>query len=167
MKYSKVQPLWQFILLSLATFDLYHLYWFYKTWLFLKQEQKLSIRPSLRALFGIFFTWSLSRHLNQLLKKEHLPYKIPAFLVAVSYLLLTLVSGSDHPLWLLTFFASVSLLPLVHGMNLYWKKQEKSPLPVKPFKPWQWVLIALGLGILVLAATATIVEFFGPGYWEV
>src|SRR5438067_149581 len=49
----------KFILLSLSTFGLYEIWWFYKAWRFFRQKDELDIMPAARALFAIFFINSL------------------------------------------------------------------------------------------------------------
>ncbi|MDP2396488.1 MAG: DUF4234 domain-containing protein [bacterium] len=53
--YSKVIPIWKFILLSVITFGIYELVWFYRNWKFLKSEQNLKITPLLRTIFASIF----------------------------------------------------------------------------------------------------------------
>lgn len=53
--FSKVIPIWKFILLSVITFGIYELVWFYRNWKFLKNEQNLKITPFLRTIFSTIF----------------------------------------------------------------------------------------------------------------
>jgi hypothetical protein len=52
-RYSDAQPLWHLVLLSIATFSLYNLRWFYRTWKQLKRDQDLDMSPGLHTL-GLF-----------------------------------------------------------------------------------------------------------------
>ena len=49
----------RFILLSILSFNLYTVWWAYKTWRFFKYKDNLDIYPALRAIFGIFYLASL------------------------------------------------------------------------------------------------------------
>lgn len=45
----------KFILMSLATLNLYHVMWMWRNWRWIKQEDERTISPFMRAFFGIFF----------------------------------------------------------------------------------------------------------------
>ena len=49
----------KFYLLSVMTFNLYFVYWFYRSWRLVKQRSGESMLPVMRGLFFIFFTHSL------------------------------------------------------------------------------------------------------------
>lgn len=166
MQYSKTQPFWHFVILSLATANIYQLYWFYKNWTFFKKKENSSLRPSWRALFAIFYIWGLGKRMNSLLKKENIGYKVPTIVVGTGWILISSCSNLPDPWWLLYSLAFVPLLPMVHAMNLYWAKQEKHVLPVKPFEVWQKILIGLGLIFFALAVIGVTIDVLMPGYLD-
>ena len=49
----------KFILLSILTLGMYPFWWTYKAWRFFKQKDELDIYPFARALFTIFYLYSL------------------------------------------------------------------------------------------------------------
>ncbi len=62
------------ITLYILSFGLYGFYWFYKNWQLQQARMNKKISPFLRAMFSIFFTHSLFRHINEkarLLEKKH------------------------------------------------------------------------------------------------
>ncbi len=52
-KYSDAQPVWHLVLLSIATFSLYNIYWVYRTWRQLRDQGSGNISPEWR-LLGLF-----------------------------------------------------------------------------------------------------------------
>lgn len=166
MKYSKGQPLWRFVILSLATANIYQIYWFYKNWTFFKEKENSSMRPSWRALFAIFYIWGLGKRMNSLLKKENIGYKVPTIVVGIGWILISSCSNLPDPWWLFYSLSFVPLLPMVHAMNLYWAKQEKHFLPVKPFEVWQKTLVGLGLTFFALAVIGVTIDTLMPGYLD-
>jgi hypothetical protein len=56
-------------LLSLATFGLYHLYWFYQHWTRRKAHGE-DVIPFLRAIFGVWFMYSLCQSVNRELERR-------------------------------------------------------------------------------------------------
>ena len=61
-------PPWRFILLSLLTLGLYKTYWFYKDWAAIKKAERTRIHPLLRALFYMFFIYSLFERMDRAAK---------------------------------------------------------------------------------------------------
>lgn len=154
-KYSNQLPQWKFILLSIGTFGLYEIFWFYKIWYHFKLKDNLRIRPSFRALFAPFFILSLTQHINQLLKKEKITFSSNPFLLGLIYILFCFIALLADPFWILAYLTFWPLLPLLKGLNVYWAKQEKGKLPLKPFKVWQSIF--LGLGVVTSAIVILVV----------
>ncbi|MFX8512392.1 hypothetical protein ABTM04_21180, partial [Acinetobacter baumannii] len=55
----KVISLNKFIVLSIISFGLYQIWWVFKAWRFFLIKDKLNIMPAARAVFSIFFLYSL------------------------------------------------------------------------------------------------------------
>ena len=55
----------KFYLLSVLTFNLYFIYWFYRSWNLVKQRTGESMMPVMRGLFFIFFTHALLREVDR------------------------------------------------------------------------------------------------------
>ncbi|EXE34023.1 hypothetical protein J571_4043, partial [Acinetobacter baumannii 554515] len=55
----KVISVNKFIFLSLISFGLYPIWWMFKAWRFFLIKDKLNIMPAARAIFSIFFLYSL------------------------------------------------------------------------------------------------------------
>jgi len=57
--HSNAQAPWRLVLLSILTFGLYQIYWFYRNWKHLKIHNNLDIRPGWRTL-GLFVpVWNI------------------------------------------------------------------------------------------------------------
>ncbi len=157
-KYSNKVPIWRLVFLSVITFNLYQVYWFYKNWRFFKEKEKLEISPFWRAIFSVIFIYSILKRIFGLTKKKdlnkwHSPVvltilwillefmglldNIPQFLgdqmSVLSYVLLLLAT-------ILPLLSVLVLIPAQRLLNNYWRKVE-SNLPIKPFTWWQIVLI--------------------------
>lgn len=150
-KFSKVTPLWKFILLSVITLGIYELVWFYRNWKFLKKQRELKISPFWRTFFAPLFTISIAQHLQKYLREKNSPCDYSPVLVGVSYFGILFFSrilqGPSY--WLISFFTFIPMLPLVSSMNAYWQKEEKD-LPLKKFTWWQIILVILGIILSVL-----------------
>lgn len=75
------------IILYIATFGLYPLYWFYKHWSYQKNYTQEKIWPIARAFFAIFFVHSLFKRIN-----HEAPKKFSHSLLATVFVILSIAS---------------------------------------------------------------------------
>lgn len=84
--------------LLIGTSGLYAIYWFYKQWNALKQTKGLEVIPFLRAIFNVFFCYSLFQRIytskQELSTKKTWNYS----LVAVLYILFSIANGASSQL---------------------------------------------------------------------
>ena len=103
--------------LSIASFGLYLIYWFYQHW---KREYARtgdSLNPVARAIFSPIFAYSLfSRVKAQLVGDEHEDLSSPG-LLAAAYFVLIAAGRLPDPWWLLAFLAFLPLLPVQFAIN--------------------------------------------------
>jgi hypothetical protein len=154
-KISRVIPTWKFILLSVITFGIYELVWFYRNWKLLKQEKDLKISPFWRAWFAPFWAGSIAGHLQKYLKEKNIPCDYSSTLIGISYFIIFILWRLPDPYWLVSFFTFIPMLPLVNSMNEYWQKEEQN-LPPKKFTWWQIILLILGIILLILIIIGTV-----------
>ncbi|WP_051311804.1 hypothetical protein [Zooshikella ganghwensis] len=83
----------KFLILFIATFGLYTLYWFYEHWRQLKTRTKENIWPVPRAIFSIFFTHSLFRRIDKAAKVTGEAFSWSASGMATVYVLSEVVQN--------------------------------------------------------------------------
>ena len=147
--FSKVISIWKFILLSLITFGIYELVWFYRNWKFLKKEQNLKITPFLRTIFSTIFAWSFASYLKKFLKENNIICNYSPFFIWISYFIICILWKLPDPYSLLWYLTFVPLIPLVKSMNKYWLSKEQN-LSLKKFSWWQIILIIIGVILFLL-----------------
>ena len=86
-----VVSLKKFTLLYFFTFGLYGIYWFYKHWREYKFYHRLSLWPVPRAIFNIFFVYSLFSRIEERLKRNQAPYSFAAQGLAIGYIIISVV----------------------------------------------------------------------------
>ena len=109
----------KFLVLMIATFGMYELYWFYKNWSLYKQANNEDIWPVPRAFFAIFFAHALFRSMDSRIQEagKNISWN-PEWMGAV-YVLATLAStiaeriSAKMPEYTALDFVSLALLPLV------------------------------------------------------
>jgi len=148
-KFSRIIPIWKFILLSVITFGIYEVIWFYRNWKLLKNETGLKITPLLRALFAPIFAGSLAWYLEKYLKEKDILCKFSPTFIGIYYFIIVILWKLPDPYSLLSLFTFMPLLPLVNSLNKYWQKEEQNLAP-KKFTWWQIILIILGVFLVLL-----------------
>lgn len=58
-------PTARLLVMSILTFGIYQVLWFYRNWKFLRDRRHLEVSPFGRALFSIFYTHSLFRYIAE------------------------------------------------------------------------------------------------------
>lgn len=147
-QYSRMIAVWKFILLSVVTFGLYELYWFYKTWKFLKERNNLNISPFWRTVFSGLYAGSNAKHVLNISKTVNYQGNYSPTIIGLTYFGLNLTNSLSEPYFLLAFLGFIPLIPIVRAMNYYWQ-QENPNLLQKGFTAWQIILIMLGAVLVI------------------
>ncbi len=129
----------KFSVLSVATFGLYELYWFYKCWKYVKIKEE-KIYPFWRAFFAPFWTYALCM---RIFGGEYKGWSVIIFL---SYFVITALWRLPDPYWLLSSLTFVPILPLVKKTNDL--NAQALPATYSRFG-WKHILVSL-LGIFVV-----------------
>jgi hypothetical protein len=82
----------KFCLLYITTMGIYIVYWGYENWRRLDSAKNLGIWPIPRAIFNIFFTHSLYKHIDRELKERHIFWKWHPTLYATIYVIFELAN---------------------------------------------------------------------------
>lgn len=146
-KYSKVVPVWKFLLLFYTTFGIYFTIWCYEQWSFLKREKNLKISPLWRSLFYVFFAGFLAKHWKVFLEEKSITFDYSPTAIAFSCWFfifapvpLLLVFPDYKSIQLLTLGFAIPMVMLLKQINKYWEK-EHAGLPLKKFSWWQITLL--------------------------
>ena len=156
-QYSKSQPVWRFVLLCIMSIGIYQIYWFYKSWKFIKERRKSNISPLWRTFVMPFYTYSLFKNIFALAedkgyKKQH----SPGFLTFV-FIVLTIILILPIPYSLISLFSFVPLITVVKAFNYFWQ-QEKPDLQEKTrFSRGEIALLIIGGIVLILIMIGTFV----------
>jgi hypothetical protein len=123
--FSEYQPLSNFFLLNILSLGFYQLYWFYKHWRFLRDNKELNIQPAMRALFTIFFGYSLFSRFYILAKEKGYKEQPLVGLLFILFIATGLLAYLDDPyLTLISLFSFVFLIPVHQMMNFYYLEEQ-------------------------------------------
>ena len=130
----------KFSVLSVATFGLYELYWFYKCWKYVKIKEE-NIYPFWRAFFASFWTYALCMRIFEG------KYKGWSVIIFLSYFVIYVLWRLPDPYWLLSFLTFVPILPLVKKTNNL--NAQALPATYSRFG-WKHILVSLfGIPVVV------------------
>lgn len=113
--YFPVSPI-KLAVLSICTFSLYEIYWFYKNWRLVKEREHSDIMPFWRAFFSFFFCYSLFQRIGKSAKERSLP-PISAGWLAAGWIIVSLLWKLPDPYWLVSCLAFFFILPVQKTVN--------------------------------------------------
>jgi len=108
------------ILMSLCTFGIYEVYWFYKNWELIKERTGKKMRPFWRAMFAIFFCHSLFKSVQSSVPSHRRQSDINPGWLTLGYIALCSTWRLPDPFWLISSLSFLPLLPvqgLVNDIN--------------------------------------------------
>jgi hypothetical protein len=110
-------PVARFVLMSLATFSLYELWWFYKNWSRVKERTGSDIRPFWRAVFAPFYCYLFVKTVRSTSEKVSVPASLSAGVIALAWFALLLCERLPDPWWWLSLATFVPLVPVVRHIE--------------------------------------------------
>ncbi len=156
--YFPVSPL-KLIVMSVCTFGVYELYWFYKNWCLIKEREKLDIRPFWRAVFAYFFCLSCFKKIRTTAQTLNLKESIAAGPLAAGWIIVSLLWWLPDPYWLLFYFAMPFLIPVQILVTKVNATADPGCEENKRFTAWNIAAVVFGGMFLILIL---IVSFAPP-----
>jgi hypothetical protein len=129
MHYSFAQPVWQFVLLTLFTFGLYEIRWYYRNWKYLKIHN-LDTRPGWRTVGLLVPLWNIALIIEQLRDIRDCAraagceksYSVAG--VFIAHLVLALLTFMPVPFHVLSLFTVWPYAIVQSVLNEYWRKEQ-------------------------------------------
>ncbi|MDG1942636.1 MAG: tetratricopeptide repeat protein [Halioglobus sp.] len=98
-------------LMSVCTFGIYELYWFYKNWVLIKERTGESIMPFWRAFFAPLWAYSCFKKIKASADENRIQESLSIGLLAFFYFMLRALWILPDPFWLISFFSFTLLIP--------------------------------------------------------
>jgi|AraplaDrversion2_2_1032049.scaffolds.fasta_scaffold00016_24 hypothetical protein len=156
----QVSPL-KLAVMCTVTLQFYGIYWLYRQWKLVRDREKSSLMPAMRAIFGVIFFWALCDRVrsSQLAAGVAAKDALNAGGIAAAWIVFTLMWKAPDPVWWVALLASLFLMPVQAAMNAV----NDAVSPGQPrndrFSVWNWIAIVLGSLFIVMALIGT----FMPG----
>ena len=170
MEYSYKLKIGHLIVLSITTFGLYELYWFYRNWKLLKEHKGLNINPLSRTLcllipfYSIYVIYKQFKEIKDMIGdcKIYSPVNLALSYWFFSMLSIKLAFRLPDPYSLLSFIPeilSIYILVLVQkALNCYWDKIQKDlPEKVKLTRK-EKIVVVIGSVLLALNIISSLIS---------
>ena len=144
----------KFAVLSFFTFGIYSTWWMFTCWKFFKEKDNMDIYPALRAIFSIFFFYSLLDRIKLNATTEDYKNSYSSGFLFACYLVLSLLGRLPDPFWLISLLSIIPVLPAYNLFNKTLLKSNKYDAVVRSgLSGGQWAVLIVGVlfTILVLA----------------
>jgi hypothetical protein len=102
--------------MSICSFGIYQIYWFYENWRLIKEREKTGIRPPWRAFFAYLFCYQCFSRISRAAISLGLK-RIPTGPLAVGWVITTLLVNIPDPFWTLSVLSVLFLLPVQAAAN--------------------------------------------------
>lgn len=143
-KYYSISVL-RFFVCSVITLGLYDIYWLFKNWECVRDNEKIDINPLIRAFLGFTFSYFLFQRINKALKQIGHMSSIPPLVIFILYTIgWAGMLGSPETLPLLLCLPCLPLLYVQKQINILHEKNGNE-VQINPFTWPQIILIILGL----------------------
>jgi hypothetical protein len=158
MKYfvPKDEPIAKFCFLSMVTFGIYTLMWYYRQFRRMKEKDNLDLSPFWRSFFAFFWIHGLFKAVESDAKFRGLHAGYNATAVTLSYIVLTLVNRAPDPFFWISLFSFVPVIPVVQTANRL-HKMERTSEDIYNFSGLEWFLAIAGSLVTVLALIGTFI----------
>lgn len=133
------------VVMSICTFGIYQLYWFYKNWQFIKESQGLKIRPFWRAIFIFIFCHSLFKTVRDYAKDNNVHAEYSPEWLTFGFIFISIMWKLPDPVGIVSSFAVLTLLPVQGAINAINTKVSPNVRINDKFKGWNIAGIILGV----------------------
>jgi hypothetical protein len=137
------------IVMSLCTWSIYEVYWFYKNWNIIKERTGQNIRPFWRAFFSIFFCYSFFKSVKQSAGSLGIPTQMSPGGLACAYIALAAMWRLPDPFWLISFVTFLPLLSVQGVVNQINSRGDLTHEPNNRFSGGNVVAMIFG-GLMLL-----------------
>jgi hypothetical protein len=148
----------KFMVMCLATFGLYEVYWFYQNWKRVKERTGANISPVGRAIFALFFTHALLRDVRVAAAEVDVSPRFGVQSAAWAFIILTLLNRLPEPFWMISLAAFIPLVAVQDTINDIHRRAAPNVSPNSSFSLGNWVAIGLGFVFWGL----NVIAFFVP-----
>jgi hypothetical protein len=146
----------KFILLTIFSFGIYEVYWFYQNWKRIADRSNEAMSPLWRAIFSPIWGFSLFGHIRDLAAAEGVATRWSPTVLATLYLIPHLLFRLPDPWWLIGFTSVLPMVPVQQAAQRLNERQAASEDPNHRYSGKNIAVICVGgllLSLVVLGMT--------------
>jgi len=144
--------------MSVATFNLYQVYWFYKNWKNAQRVAGVNANAPIRAFFYGLTSYWLFKLIRDHAQSVDPKRSLPAGNLALGVLAFAIAANLPDPYWLVTLLGFLPLLPVQAVVNRVNQQLAPDADPNARFGGWNIFWIVLGALIVSVAVVGVPVE---------
>lgn len=145
------------VIMSVSTFGLYLLYWFYKNWVAINNSGK-NCSPFLRAFFTPIFAYSCFKHIKVSMRKNNVFSNFSAVKLAASYFILQATVNLPDPYCFISFLTFLPIITANNAATAIKKVQNPDYCNATSFSFWNYLVIAPGATLLILGVLGLLLQ---------
>jgi hypothetical protein len=143
--------------LSVCTFGIYDLYWFYRNWKLIRSHDEPQISPFWRAFFAVFFCYPCFVRIKLAGAARGIDSVPPFGVLAILWILFRFAWRLPDPFLLLALLKVGFLLPVQSYVNRINAAEAPTHKPNSRFTLWNWVTVVMGGSVLALVIVGAFV----------
>ena len=141
--------------MSICTFGLYELYWFYKNWVLIKERTDQKIMPFWRAFFAPLWAYSCFNHIKSSANENDVPESLIIGLLAIVYFILQALWRIPDPYWVILFLSFLLIIPANSVASSVNEKLVSDFTNNRKFSAWNWLAVVLGGSLFLMSLLGT------------
>lgn len=146
----------KFVVLSVCSFGLYELYWFYKNWQRIAVQSSEKLSPFMRAFWSVFWSFSMFNRIKELGIRNSVPIRWSAGLLGSLYFVLALSWRLPDPWWLVSILSFLPFLPVVGSAAAINARVASDEAANTSFSRANVAMVVIGGPLLALAVYGTL-----------
>ena len=144
--------------MSVCTFTLYQVYWFYKNWQRVADRERESVWPLIRAIFAVFYCYPCFGRIRDFEGASQLDSRLYALPLAIGFIGTSLTWRLPDPWDWISLSSFLFLLPVQHYANRLNALASPSHDRNSRFGGWNWVAVVVGGGAVLLAISGLFLD---------
>jgi hypothetical protein len=143
--------------MSVFTFNLYQVYWFYKNWQRIAERERI-VWPLARAIFAVFYCYPCFARIRDHEGVSQLDSRLHALPLAIGFIATNLTWRLPDPWGWISLLSFLFLLPIQSHVNRLNALASPSHDRNNRFSGWNWATVVISGGIMLLAIAAVFLD---------
>lgn len=144
--------------MSVCTFSLYEVYWFYQNWQRIAERERVSVWPLARAIFAVLYCYPCFARIRDHDGVSQLGSRLYALPLAIGFIATSLTWRLPDPWGWISLASFLFLLPIQRYVNRLNALAGPSCDPNSRFSAWNCAAVVIGGGLLLLGIAGVLLD---------